>query len=168
MTATLAAQEYCRNQHPRTPENTYVSPAGKRSCRDCSGYSAEAAEIQRGRTSERYTPEQLRRLRELVKCVHCGAVPAEVLDEDGNVVTREVGDSNGGTMTLPYVRTPHAEGCPGETKQGRPKAPEVSAGPCQNCGRPMTTAPRNVTTKKFCGSPCRQANFDRNQRTVTS
>jgi hypothetical protein len=173
MTAILGRQETCRNGHPRTPESTYVNRnTGSRHCRVCSGAAATdevgvLSEL-RGRSSERYTPEQLRRLRELVKCMHCGAVPTEVVDENGDVVTREVGDSNGGTMVLPYVRTPHVEGCPGETKQGRPKAPEVSAGPCQNCGRAMTTAPRNVTTKKFCGSPCRQANFDRNQRAVTS
>lgn len=168
MTAILTRQEVCRNGHQRTPENTYVSPTGKRSCRDCSGYSAEAAEIQRGRTSERYTPEQLRRLRELVRCMHCGAVPAEALDEDGNVLTREVGDGNGGSVVLPYVITPHVEGCPGATRQGRPKVPEVSAGDCQNCGKPMTAAPRNASAKKFCGPACRRAAFDREQRAVTS
>jgi hypothetical protein len=30
-----AAREVCRNGHPRTPENTYVSPRGVRTCRVC-------------------------------------------------------------------------------------------------------------------------------------
>src|SRR5688500_10768028 len=125
MTAILGRQEVCRNGHPRTPESTYVNRStGARHCRICAGKAASdevgvLSEL-RGRTSERYTPEQLRRLRELVKCVHCGAVPTELLDEDGNVVTREVGNGRGGVETLPYVTTPHVPGCVGTTKQGRP------------------------------------------------
>lgn len=109
-----------------------------------------------GRVSVKYTPEELRRLRELVKCVHCGAVPTETGE------TREVDNGRGDKVTLPYVVTPHAEGCAGVTKIGRPPKKEpkwrqVPAGDCLHCGSPMVASFAHAAHKKYCDVSCRKA-----------
>lgn len=105
---------------------------------------------------------QLARLRELVACAHCGAVPTEVRDGDGRVMTRELTNGAGGTVVLPYVVTPHAESCPGATKIGRPakrepKWRQVDAGNCRNCDAPMLASYAHAAYKKYCDVSCRKA-----------
>lgn len=154
MTAILGAQEFCRKGHLRTPANTYTPPGGRRQCRVCAG-TMPADGGQRGRPSERFDELQLARLRELVRCVHCGAVPTETGE------TREVSDGHGGALTLPIVVTPHVEGCAGSTRTGRPKrapkGPRYPAGPCEHCGTPMKAGASHVAKKRFCSSTCRKA-----------
>lgn len=171
MATTLGAQEVCRNKHLRTPENTYISPKGKRHCRDCSGYKAAPVADLRGTGRGRapLTRVQLEQLRYIARCLHCGAVPTETGE------THEVGDGNGGTVILPKVVTPHLPGCGGVTKVGRPRKPRavpiVSGGlpACEWCGTGMVFG---VRPKRWCDANCRssarKAAIRDAQRAVTS
>lgn len=155
MTAILGAKEYCRKGHLRTPANTYIPPGGSRQCRECAGTTAAPEGSQKGRPSERFDERQLARLRQLVRCVHCGAVPTETGE------TREVSDGKGDTVTLPIVVTPHVDGCAGSTRTGRPrrvpKTPQYPAGLCEHCGAEMTAGLAHVAKKRFCDATCRKA-----------
>lgn len=107
--------------------------------------------------SQCFTAEELARLRYLVRCTHCGAVPTEQQDEDGSVITREVGNGYGGTVSLPIVVTPHTEFCVHAPKV-RPRKterryPVQDAGPCGACRAPMVAAKGRL--RKYCGSTCR-------------
>jgi hypothetical protein len=115
------------------------------------------------RHSEQYDADELARLRWLVRCMRCGAVPTELRDEDGAVVSRLVGDGKGGVIDLPIVITPHTEACAGATRTGRPpkraqrkttrRYPTQEAGPCAHCGKPLITA--KGREKKYCDVTCR-------------
>lgn len=104
---------------------------------------------------------ELARLRYIVRCVHCGAVPTEQRTEDGKVITRQVLNQAGALIDLPYVITPHRATCPGATLIGRPAKKEdkprvhktTDAGPCAVCGTPMVAARNRL--RRACGSTCR-------------
>jgi hypothetical protein len=120
-------------------------------------------EPQQASASRSFTARELQRLRELVRCVHCGAVPTEVIDEEGRPILREVGDGSGRTIMLPTVVTPHPEACPGRTNIGRPRnrGPLPServmefeeAGRCSVCGKVMLAAKNRG--RRTCSSTCR-------------
>lgn len=122
----------------------------------------------------RLSPEEVARLRYLVRCGRCEAVPTELRDADGDVVTRKVGDGHGGFITLPIVVTPHKEGCTGATKIGRPskmplrkKDNGVPAGECEWCAAPMVAEPHRVEKKRFCGATCRSSAGKARRRNAT-
>ena len=110
------------------------------------------------RKGERFTADELTRLRWLVRCVHCEAVPTERLDDEGKPITRPVGDGRGGEIELPIVTTEHAAYCPSAPRMGRPPKTErrhatTDGGPCLICGTPMIRAKGRV--RKYCSSTCR-------------
>jgi hypothetical protein len=110
-----------------------------------------------------FDADELARLRWLVRCMRCGAVPTELRDEHGVVVSREVKDGNGGTTELPIVVTPHTEACAGVTKIGRPlkrdrrktdrRHATQEAGPCLHCGKTLIAS--KGREKKYCDVTCR-------------
>lgn len=156
MTAILGAKEYCPKGHLRTPETTYVRPSGKRDCRVCSGrMPANSGNVSslKGRPSKTFTDAELRSLRYLVRCVHCGAVPTEKCDEDGNAITRTVSDGRRGTLELPYIVTEHAYFCPSAKTTAERTLPTVDAGHCAECGAAMVAA--KGRQKTYCDATCR-------------
>jgi hypothetical protein len=108
-----------------------------------------------GRRHEPLTRKDILRLRELVRCWRCGAVPTET------GATHEAKNAKGETVTLPAIVTPHTEGCAGAPRTGRPrktpKRPQKPAGPCEHCGTEMMASAAHVTKKRFCNSVCRKA-----------
>lgn len=116
------------------------------------------------RRGEQFTPRQLQRLRELVRCMGCGAVPTETGE------TREVTDAHGASVTLPYVTTVHQDSCSvavQEPRRGRPpvKVPKTEqrpAGSCQTCGASLTSS--HGRPKLYCGNSCRSAAKRRRKR----
>jgi hypothetical protein len=121
------------------------------------GKRTETLASLKGYRREPLTQKDILRLRELVKCERCGAVPTET----GEV--REVlsGKGDGEMVTLPVVVTTHAEGCAGAQKMGRPKRepklPQVPAGPCEHCGTEMMASAAHAKHKRFCTDTCRTA-----------
>lgn len=168
MTCAEVEQETCGKGHPRTPETTYVNPSGKRQCRVCSGKMLAGSKSDSltaaGRRGEHLTPAQLQRLRESVKCMGCGAVPQETGE------TREVTDGHGNDVTLPWVTTTHAPGCPVAAqapRKGRPRRKTMDsaqrpAGTCQTCGEIVTSFAGRP--KLYCDSSCRSTAKRHRQR----
>src|SRR5688500_12359820 len=97
---------------------------------------------------EPLTQKDILRLREMVRCWRCGAVPTDTGE------THEVKNAKGETVALPFVVTPHVEGCAGSGRTGRPrKHRAVPCGPCEGCGAPMMSTPGRK--KRTCSSTCR-------------
>lgn len=103
-----------------------------------------------GRVGVRFTEAELRRLRELVKCMRCGAVP------------RDTGEKHEETG-LPIVVTEHVPGCfaiggrrPAPVKKretGWSAHAQKPAGPCTVCGQEMTSSAGRM--KLYCSEGCR-------------
>lgn len=146
-------EERCRNGHVRTPSTTYVEPKnGKRHCRLCSGKAVSANTGIKGRASEVFSSKKLNELRELVRCMGCGAVPYDTGRK------REHQNQHGETTSLPIVMTDHAPGCPVEAQApavGRPKHDrrEGRTTPCVRCGTAVVSAVGR--TKKYCSAACK-------------
>jgi len=149
-------EERCRNNHVRTPATTYVAPNGKRHCRLCSGKMAAGelglGQSRKGRPSEVFDELQLARLRYLVRCMGCGAVPRDTGRK------REHQNQHGETTSLPIVVTDHAPGCPVDAQapaRGRPKHDRRAdtTTPCVACGAPCRAAVGR--TKKYCSEVCK-------------
>lgn len=152
-------EERCRKGHTRTPANTYRSPDGRQHCRVCSGTSAgtTSAHINlRGHTSEVFTPAKLADLRWQVRCLVCSAVPYDTGE------TRTTSNQHGDSVTLPVIRTDHADECSvaaQSPRRGRPRAlksgPEAQrpCGDCSVCSQPMTST--HGRPRKYCSDACR-------------
>jgi hypothetical protein len=112
------------------------------------GSRTESLSSLAGYRPEPLTQNDILRLRWLVRCMRCGAVPQETGE------THDVKNTRGEPVTLPVVATRHAEGCGGLPRNGRPrKHRTVPAGPCTVCGEPMEATPGRK--KLYCSSTCR-------------
>jgi hypothetical protein len=103
-----SSPECCRaGLHERTPENTYVSPTGRRQCRPCHimrKHERRALRLAGGDVPARpptfigriLPPEELAELRAKVACVGCGAVRVD----------------RPGAVRAPFTTIRHGRGCP--------------------------------------------------------